>query len=477
MADTSPARALFRGQQTTQDLTRPRTAFGKLAVGDPDEAGRFTLAGNYQHLESGGKYLDWSLESGKLDSKNQVVLDNYFLRSTFERTVADNLSVRAGAAVAGGGPTAEDRLDVGKEYLAKIRKAGYTGVDLGAEVRYAVTDSSELTLGADFTADDQRIQSIYDLYLQKFGVHEAGAQNPSGPDLGRKTFTNVGLFSQGVFRPLEPIGLTVGVRGDRHSAYGDVLNYRAGAVYDWTDALTSKLLFGTSFKAPSPLQLYSAPIQIGDLEGNPQLRPETAQTVETELLWEASEHLVLSVDAYWTRVKDLTQIQQALTNYRPVNVGEATTTGVEGAARWQVGAVRGYVNGTLQDTRILSAAATGGTAKVTGSELFPAVLANVGALAPAPGLPADLHLEIRYIGDMLPSSSNLSRAPEPYRVPAAVYVDAGLLARKFLVFGRPARVSAKATNLLDNRAPLPGFGGVDIPAPGRGFALTLAQGF
>lgn len=484
VASTSPRQTTFQDKATgeplltTGDVTRPRALFLSLALGDETD-GKLALTGSYQQGDSAGKFLDWSIEQKLLDSKNRLVVNNQFLRATYARALGESLAVNLGAALVNGGPTHEDQLDINNPNYLQIRKAGYAGVDVNGEVRYQLSERNSLTVGGDYSTTDQQLQSTYNLFTRDFGSKSAGTVAPE-TEKGSKSFSNVGTFAQGILYPTEQLGITLGMRNDTHNVYGNVLNSRTGLVYLWNDAVSTKLLYGTSFKAPSPNQLYSAPIVFGDIIGNEALKPETAQTVETELSWILSKHLLASTNAYFTQVKDQVKIMQSGANYRAMNMGQASTVGIEGTLRWQLDSVKSYLNGSLQNTSLLQehTTQTSFDSQDSRSELFPAVTVNAGVNLPLPWLPAALNLETRFVGEMKASESNILRKSRTvYDIPASLVVDAGLLSQDLTIFDRPADLSVKISNLFDVPVIYPGFSGIDIPGEGRAVTLRFVQHF
>jgi iron complex outermembrane receptor protein len=477
IADTSPLRSSFDGQTTNGDLNRPRSAYGSLAFGD-ESLGTFSVSGNYQHADSGGKFLDWSIGQRLLDSQNLLSIDNMFVRGNYDRNLTDQLHLAIGSAYVRGGPTPEDRLDVGKPYYFQQRKSGYDGIDLNGELRLSLSERDSLSLGTDYSYTNQRIQSTYNLFREDFGANKRGDELLEGTDLGSRPFRNVGVYAQGIYYPLDQLGLTGNVRYDNHNIYGNVLNYRGGVVYLWNDALASKLLYGTSFKAPAPLQLFSSPIVTGDIIGNEHLKPERAQTIESELSWIISRNLVASTNAYFTQVTDMVMFTRSGANAVASNVASASTLGLEGSLRWQWEFLRGFVNGAVQHTTT-----RGGDDGIfqsldPRSELFPTSTMNAGVVAPLPWLPVDLYLEGRFVSGMRPSESNFVRnSGIDYEVPANFLLDLGATSRDWRLFGLPLRLAGKVTNLLDQRAVYPGFAGIDIPVERLAFHLTASQQF
>ncbi len=72
--------------------------------------------------------------------------------------------------------------------------------------------------------------------------------------------------------------LTTGVRVDEYSDFGTSVNPRAGLVWNTRQDLTTKLLYGRAFRAPSSLELQSNGLFFG--LGNPSLEPSTLDTTE-----------------------------------------------------------------------------------------------------------------------------------------------------------------------------------------------------
>ena len=73
----------------------------------------------------------------------------------------------------------------------------------------------------------------------------------------------------------------------------------SGEALVWAPAdrpLNLKLLYGSSYKAPSAEQLYTQPIRDFDIRGNDQLRAQTAQTGEVAGAYRFTDHGELMVN-------------------------------------------------------------------------------------------------------------------------------------------------------------------------------------
>ncbi len=92
--------------------------------------------------------------------------------------------------------------------------------------------------------------------------------------------------------------LTAGVRHDRYSDFGGTTNPRVALVWDASLDLTAKLLYGRAFRAPAILENHGRANPVA--RGNPNLRPETNNTLEAVLSWQARDdtHLNLTVYRY-----------------------------------------------------------------------------------------------------------------------------------------------------------------------------------
>src|SRR6202008_4063988 len=89
--------------------------------------------------------------------------------------------------------------------------------------------------------------------------------------------------------------------------------------------LHAKLLFGSAFKAPSPVLLYAIPAASGDVVGNPGLEPQFVRTGELEVGWEPREFLSLSSDVAYSVLTDKTEFVQQGLNQVARNLARAAT--------------------------------------------------------------------------------------------------------------------------------------------------------
>lgn len=137
------------------------------------------------------------------------------------------------------------------------------------------------------------------------------------------------LYLQDIWTLRDNWELTAGARYDHYSDFGGSLNPRLALVWQSTDRLTSKLLYGQAFRAPSYLELYAL---TAATKPNPHLSPEHSRTWDLAFSFLASKDLTLGLDFYRFERSDL--IAPDSTNQYQ-NMSEFTSRGIELEAKWQ----------------------------------------------------------------------------------------------------------------------------------------------
>lgn len=157
-------------------------------------------------------------------------------------------------------------------------------------------------------------------------VNLAGSPYAFAPEKVRK----VGhLFVQDIWTFAKNWELTAGLRYDRYSDFGGAATPRLGTVWQTTDRLTTKLMYGEAFRAPSYLELYSL---TAATVPNPGLAPEKSRTWDLSFSFLASRDLSLGLNLYrFTQTNLITQ--DAALKYQ--NSGKNIASGIELEAKWQ----------------------------------------------------------------------------------------------------------------------------------------------
>jgi len=137
--------------------------------------------------------------------------------------------------------------------------------------------------------------------------------------------------------------LTTGVRYDDYSDFGSTINPRAALVWNTSPALTSKLMYGQAFRAPSYDEQHTQnnPIHTG----NPNLKPELIKNLELAFDYRASEALNLDLNFFNYDIKDKilfasnpeqTGADGTVGGLSAQNLGEQKGYGLEFETRWNI---------------------------------------------------------------------------------------------------------------------------------------------
>lgn len=222
---------------------------------------------------------------------------------------------------------------------------GYDGdgvVEVFPEGKMSDVELSNLTLGVEEQVDIKLFEgnslTAGFVYEHKRQFHVKGTKNQDEitgdalPDMVDFTDLSnwnrnakrdiVALYLQDVWNITDSLGLTLGVRYDRYSDFGDTINPRAGLVWNFAEDGALKLLYGRAFRAPNFRELY-------DWVGSPDLEPEIINTFEVELSYRIAEFLKARASYYFIDIEDLIREDRSSWPYRFVNRGETTVHGVE----------------------------------------------------------------------------------------------------------------------------------------------------
>jgi iron complex outermembrane receptor protein len=187
-----------------------------------------------------------------------------------------------------------------------------------------------------------------------FGTGPNGAPLPAGGPLVNLSDTpyafapektrRIGyVFAQDEWSFANDWALTAGARYDHYSDFGGTLNPRLALVWQSTEKLTTKLMYGQAFRAPSYLELYS---NTSATVGNANLKPERSRTLDMAFSYAASRDLTLGLDLYRFAQYDVIGSDPSVTPSPYKNIGDLTAHGIELEAQWQASkAVR--VSGNL----------------------------------------------------------------------------------------------------------------------------------
>jgi iron complex outermembrane receptor protein len=129
---------------------------------------------------------------------------------------------------------------------------------------------------------------------------------------------------------------TIGGRFDKYSDIGNTFNPRVGLSWSLNENTLLKFFYGSAFRAPSFMELYSQnnPATIG----NPNLKPEKVNISElgVNLNLQLTPEAYFSFSMYRSKLRDLIEHRETIGGIQQsVNIGEQTNWGAEATANWK----------------------------------------------------------------------------------------------------------------------------------------------
>lgn len=128
--------------------------------------------------------------------------------------------------------------------------------------------------------------------------------------------------------------LTSGVRYDEYSDFGSSTNPRVALVWATTSDLTTKLLAGSAFRAPTFLDLDSR--NNPAIVGNPNLKPEKIHTYEVSFDYRPMPNFRTGVNFFTHRIEDKIRAIGGTLTTTNENVGTQTGKGGEFEWKWDI---------------------------------------------------------------------------------------------------------------------------------------------
>lgn len=145
--------------------------------------------------------------------------------------------------------------------------------------------------------------------------------------------TNHYLTVQDVWNFANDWELTTGVRYDDYSDFGDTVNPRVALVWSAHHNLTTKLLYGRAFRAPSFAETRKQNNPVA--RGNPDLKPEEIETIEWAFDYRPTERLQLGLNLFRYWWDDIIVFVPDAGGTTAANAGEQTGHGAELELTWQ----------------------------------------------------------------------------------------------------------------------------------------------
>lgn len=279
------------------------------------------------------------------------------------------------------------------------------------------------------------------------GFEWRGDRIESTENGGHATY-NLALFLQKEIEFDRSLKVVLGARGDKHSVFGSVLSPRAGLIYHPVPDTTIRSSWGESFRAPNFDDLYWPTTPW--VAGNPNLRPEKAQTIDLGIDRSFDNSMVASLGLFTSNINDMIGWAPGSDGvWRPSNVDTAKLEGGEAELKKSFTPLfSGFINYTY-----LKAVDT-----ATNKELIykPNNKANLGFRFDEDRLKA--YVTLKYIDKQFTDSANTDI------LPSYTIVDAGM---------ERAPLTLKINNLFNENYQE----SKDYPMPGRTFTLGAVYNY
>jgi len=128
--------------------------------------------------------------------------------------------------------------------------------------------------------------------------------------------------------------LTLGTRYDNYSDFGSSINPRAALVWQTSNNMTTKVLFGSAFRAPSFNELFL--INNPSALGNPNVKPEKIDTWELSFEYRPRFDVRISTNVYRYKATDLIDKLATSEGLKTENVRDQNGYGLESEVQWKI---------------------------------------------------------------------------------------------------------------------------------------------
>jgi len=457
-------------RRTTQNLERRSLVLqGRVGYRVPDKA-EINVSAYASGIKRGGDFASWAQLTNEVDAQGRqrgtvVSLGQFRLNLDSLVHAAPGFDIALSGTYFQGGILPADTIDVASDLYYVERHSSYHGVDGTLEARLNPFKGANAVAGVETIFDREELDAPERI------ERATGIPVPSTrPDNPAINLVDVGAYANASYRLLDPwLKLNGGVRYDHHSQYGGQLTGRVGAISRWSKALVSKLLYGTAFKAPSPYLLYAQPLRLGDVIGNPNLKPQLIRTLEYQLSLKPNRYFGVTSSVSYNWLLQKAEFTPEGSNLTARNVASQNSLSWE--TRADVSHDEDYhFYGSFDlvySTRELGQ--EGYVADLVGKKnpVYPPWIARGGALfaLPSPArFPLQLGAEGMWVAPRRAADVSVVERGQPFSLPSYFMLDVSLSTRAvYLVPGQETRFALRSRNLLLARGPDPGFSGFEYP--------------
>jgi len=472
-----PTSLRYAGMESENDVAHPYSVHTKVALFN-NKLGKLTFDGNLQYLDSYAEFADW----GILTHNNRISLHNYYARLRYNRRAGDNLYATGAVSVSGGGTNPDNSYDYGSDMFSVRKKEGFLTLRFHAQIEYSPSTKISVAMGTNILSESFKGEKLWYYLAEDYGVHSARDSVELTSPAPDTSFGNIGVYTQAIYKPSEKLSFTQGLIYSHHSAYGDFYNIRFGTVYKFNEEAHAKFLFGTSFKTPSPEQLFGQPLFAGDAVGNPNLLPEKNKTFDIEITPANTEDFGAVFNLFYNFVDDKISYVYRDGMYRAENLRGVKVMGAEASIRWNFKNLSTRWNVSYQYTDIAEEDADSVFEYTfVPGEIFeyPRLMSYSSFSYMIPKIKIGFSFEQKYVGERSASQSNIAlNGGKKYKIPAYQVLNLNIFTKRLhlLPFGK-TRLSLSIKNLTDEEYIEPGHNGIDIPGLRRTLYFSITNMF
>lgn len=468
---TSPDHDKYQGAEggrhllSGDNLSKPLSFYFKSRYLN-DDASQWKIGLHYQELNSDNPFSD--LNALRQSGYSKVALYNSFVRLDHKRSLNDNLTASFSVAVKKGAPLSQDKFELGSDQFYYKRNISYRGIDFSSEVNWQFNRFNQLLMGFDVSSDEHELETFS-------RVEKSDASVTPLSESMEKQLDNQGYYLQWLATWQWGFDSIMGYRHDNSDVFAKEDSFRVGLVYPMFEKHSLKLLYGSSFQAPSPELLYRQPIQRGDVIGNPSLSPQSANTLELVLTGTMGDHFRYTATAFHSKVDDLVVYRDDLNNLSAINAASANTEGIELELSYDSDNTHFYFNAGWQDISVGDSSLFVLENRPK-DQLFPKYTVNFGVSHGwSNGIRASV--DNTYSDKRPASTSNVIAAETFYQLDDFVDTSVTVQGRYKWFGSKQTIIKLKIHDLWDARYVNPGFGGIDIPTQGRRYIISISQRF
>jgi outer membrane receptor for ferrienterochelin and colicins len=481
----APVVPAYRGNSLSLSNLAQNSEVGLARLAYARGAFEASATGWVSSIERPGELSPWlqladGLDNSGRDVRNRIGLIQYHGALHLAWAASEQFKLAFEGVGFGGRPTGADHAEVKSDFFYVRREFAFAGTDLNLEAQWRPVPSFTAIAGSGLIFDREQLLSTIHVAKEDLGpIRAGGVIDSSSTHQGTKDFINPAAYAQAIWSPFDQaMSLIGGLRYDHHNVYGGQLSARAGAVLQPIKDVHLKVLYGSAFKAPSPLLLYAVPLQPGDIIGNRELQAQKVRTAEVELSYRPLRQLALSSDVAWSRLDNKAEFTQLGPNTVARNLAQLEVLSWESSVETRVDWLLSYASFEIQRS-VRNLGEDGYLPRLVerGATNYPGYIGRFGVeLTPL------RHVKVAgqaaYIGPRPASDSNALASGAPYRLPRYVSVNAAVSLVELNVFPNyPMELSVYGRNLGDVRAADPGFASVDYPIARRSLIFELRQRF